>query len=119
MDRMKTARNVAIIAVIAAAVAFLPGGGRAANAFEAALMVGFGLGFGYVGLRFYRENRISIHSLGDRHRALLYGGLALLLFAWIARARMWQSSGSELLWFVLLGLAGFALLDVFRRWRSY
>ena len=89
MDRMKTARNMAIIVVIAAAVYFLPGGGRAASAFEAALWVAFGVGFGYLGLRFYREHRISIHSLGDRHRALLYGGLALGFFAWAcARAHV-------------------------------
>jgi hypothetical protein len=119
MDRTKTVRNVALIAVIAAAVAFLPGGGRAASAFEAALLVGFGVGFGYIGMRFYREQRISIHSLGDRHRLMLYGGLALVLFEWIARTRMWQTSGGELLWFVLLAFALFALLDVFRRWRSY
>ena len=35
MDRLKTVRNIAIVALIAAAVEFLPGGGRAAEAFAA------------------------------------------------------------------------------------
>ena len=74
-------RNVAIVLAIAAAVYFLPGGGRAASTFEAALWVAFGLGVGYLGLRLYREHRIALHSLGDRHRALLYGAVALAVFA--------------------------------------
>ena len=119
MDRKKTARNLAIIAAIAAAVAFVPAGGRAAEAFSAALGVGFALGFGLIGLRFYREHRISIHSLGDRHRALLYAGLSVALFAVAARGRMWLTGVWEFVWFVLVGFAVYALVAVFQRWRSY
>jgi hypothetical protein len=119
MDRMRTVRNVAIVVVIAAAVAFLPGGGRAASAFEAALWVAFGVGFGYLGLRFYREQRISINSLGDRHRALLYIGIALGVFVWAARARMWQTGFGEFVWFLLVGFAAYSLLEAYRRWRAY
>jgi hypothetical protein len=119
MDRMRTLRNVAIIAAIAAVVAFLPGGGRAASAFEAALWVAFGVGFGYLGLRFYRERRVSIHSLGDRHRALLYAGLALGVFVWAARRRMWETGMGEFAWFLLLGFVAYALMEVYRRWRAY
>ena len=66
MERARTARNVAIVALIAAAVFVLPGGGRAANTFEAVLVVGFGAGIAYLGLRLYRENRVALYSLGDR-----------------------------------------------------
>jgi len=119
MERWRVARNIAIILVIAAAVQFLPGGGHGASAFEAALWSAFGLGFGYLGLRMYREHRVSIHSLGDRHRALLYAGVALVFFEWAARSRMWQTGSGELAWFVLAAFAVYALLEVFRRWRAY
>jgi hypothetical protein len=119
MDQMRTARNVAIIVAIAAAVYVLPGGGRVAHGFEAALWVAFGVGFGYIGLRVYRERRVWVHSLGDRHRALLYGGIALGFFAWGARARMWQTSTGELAWFVLVLFVAYAFMEVFRRSRSY
>ncbi len=119
MDRMRTARNVAIVVVLAALVAFLPGGGRAAAGFESALWVAFGVGFAYVGLRFYRERRVSLYGLGDRHRALLYGGLALALFLWIARSRMWETGLGELAWFVMLGGVAYALMEVYRHSRSY
>lgn len=118
-DSLKTARNLAILALIAAAVYFLPGGGRAASTAEALLYVGFGVAIGYIGLRLYREQRVSIYGLGDRYRGLLYGAIALGLFLWMARARMWQTGVGELLWFVLLGGAVYALVAVVRRWRAY
>jgi hypothetical protein len=119
MERMKTARNVAIIVAIAAAVYVLPGGGRAARTFESALWVAFGVGIGYLGIRLYREHRISLHSLGDRHRGMLYGAVALAVFAYAARARMWHTGLGELVWFVLVGLVVYALLEVYRYSRTY
>ena len=118
-EQLKTARNVAILLAIAAAVYFIPGGGRAANTFEAALLVAFGVGIGYFGLRMYREHRVALYSLGDTHRALLYGAVALAVFEWVARARMWQTGAGELGWFVLLGITVYALLTVYRQWRAY
>ena len=119
MDALKTTRNVAIVVVIAAAVYLLPGGGRVASTFEAALFVAFAVGIGYVGLRAYRENRVALHSLGDRNRGLLYGALALGFVAVAARGRMWQTGLGELVWFVLLGVVVYALVLVYRTWRAY
>jgi hypothetical protein len=119
MESLKTARNVAIVLLIAAAVYFLPNGGRAANTFEALLWVAFGVGIGYLGLRAYREYRVALHSLGDRHRGLLYGAVAAAVFAYAARARMWQTGIGELLWFALAALIIYLLLEVYRHWRAY
>jgi hypothetical protein len=119
MENLKTARNVAIIGVIALAVFLVPGGGRAANTFEAALLTAFALGIGYLGVRMYRENRVALHSLGDRHRALLYGAVAAGVFVILGRSRMWATGFGELLWFVLLGLIVYSLLAVYRHWRAY
>lgn len=118
-DSLKTVRNVAIIVAIAAAVYFIPGGGRAASTFEAVLWVAFGLGIGYLGLRLYREHRVALHGLGDHHRGLLYGAVALAVFEWMARSRMWETGFGELAWFVLLGGLIYALLEVFRHSRAY
>ena len=132
--QLKTARNVAIILAIAAAVYFIPGGGRAASTFEAALWVAFALGIGYLALRMYREHHIALYGLGDRHRGLLYGAAALGVFVWIVRKRMWyalQVRGGEIVqvhrwdgvgefvWFVLVGLVVYSLLIVYRHARSY
>lgn len=119
MDRMRTLRNIAIVALIAAAVQFLPGGGQVASAFGAALWVLFAAGFGYFAYRFYRERRLSLYSLGQRYRALLYGGLALAFFAAAGKSRMWETSLGELVWFVLVALAVYALLAVYRFSHTY
>jgi hypothetical protein len=118
-DRLKTARNVAIVALIAAAVYLLPSGGQAANTFEALLYIGFGVAIGYIGLRVYRENRVALYGLGDRYRGLLYGAIALGVLLWMSRVRMWGTGIGELLWFVLVAGIVYALIVLVRRWRAY
>ncbi len=118
-DSVKTARNVAIVLLIAAAVQFLPGGGRAANTFGAALSVMFALGLGYMGVRLYREHRMDIYGLGDRNRALLYGALGVGLVTAAAKPRMWQTGFGEFVWFVLIGMVIYTLIAVYRFARAY
>ena len=119
LEPWKTARNVAIILAIAAAVYFIPGSSRATSTVEAVLWVGFGIAIGYLGLRLYREHRVSLHGLGDRHRALLYGAIAVGVFAVEARGRMWETGFGELAWFVLIALVIYALMEVYRYSRTY
>jgi hypothetical protein len=119
MDRTRTARNVAIVALIAAAVYLIPGGGRAASTFEGVLLVGFGVGFAYLGLRLYREYRVTLYGLGDRYRAMLYGAVALVAFLVIGQKHLWRTGLGELAWFALALLALYGFMAVYRRWRSY
>jgi hypothetical protein len=118
-EGMKNARNIAIVVLIAAAVYLLPSGGQVAHTFEALLYIGFGVAIGYIGLRFYREQRVTLHSLGDLHRGLLYGSIALAVFLWMSYSRMWHTGVGELLWFVLAAGFVYALVMVFHRWRAY
>jgi hypothetical protein len=120
-ERAKLARNVAIVAIIAAVVFFVPGGGQAASTVEAILLIGFGVGFGYLGLRMYREYRVTVHGLGDRHRAILYGSLALAAFEVAGYSRMVHHSRTivALLWFALLLVVLYGAMVVYRHWRSY
>lgn len=119
MNRAKNLRNAAIVLLIAAGAYAIPGGGRAAYTFEAIVLVLFGVAIGYLGLRFFREYRVSLHSLGDRHRALLYGAIALGYVVVMGQKRMWQTSLGELLWFVAVGLVVYAVIVVWRHARSY
>jgi hypothetical protein len=119
MSRTVLARNIVILLAIAAVVEFVPGGSRGAATIEAVIWAAFAAALGWIGIRLYREHRIALHSLGSNHRALLYGGVALGAFLLAARSRMWASGGGELIWFVLLGVAVYALVVVYRFWRSY
>jgi hypothetical protein len=119
MDRLRVARNVAIIALIAAAVEFLPGGGRVATTFSDTLWVVFAAGLAYFAYRLYREHRITLYSLGDRHRALLYGALAVGFITAAAQPRMWRTGFGELAWFALIGVTVYTLIAVYRYSRTY
>lgn len=116
---MKIARNVGILLLLAAAVAFLPGGGRAAATFATILGVAFAVGLAYAGLWFYRQHRVDIYSLGDRRRGLLYGAIGVGAVTLAAQARMWETGFGELVWFVLLGLVVYTLFALYRYSRSY
>lgn len=119
MDRLRIARNVAIVALIAAAVEFLPGGGRAVEAFAAALWVVFAAGLAYFAYRLYRERHVDLYGLGDRHRAMLYGAIAVVFVTAAARSRMWQTGLGEFIWFALIGVSIYTLLVVYRYSRTY
>jgi hypothetical protein len=118
-DRTKTLRNVAILLVLAAAVAFLPGGGRVANTFSTVLGVAFAGGLAYAGYWFYRQHRVDIYGLGENRRALLYGAIGVGVVTLAAKARMWETGFGELVWFVLLGLVVYTLFALYRYSRSY
>jgi len=119
MERFKTARNIAIIALIAAAIFLIPGGGQAATTVGGVLQVAFGLAIAFIALRFYRERRVAIHGLGDRHRALLYGALAVAMMLALAKIRLWETGLGELVWFIVAGGVVYALIAVYRQWRAY
>lgn len=115
----KTALNVAIVLAIAAAVDFLPAGGRVVNTFVAVLTVAFAGGLAYMGAQTYRERRVDVHSLGDRHRALLYGALAVGMLMIAAKDRMWLTGFGEFVWFVVVGMVVYTLIAVYRFARTY
>ena len=62
----------------------------------------------------YREHRVALHGLGDRHRGMLYGAVALGVFVVMARGACGRRAFGELAWFVLVGLVVYALMAVYR-----
>ena len=112
-------RNIAIVVLIAAAVYALPGGGTAAGVAAAIISVGFAVSIWFGLVYVYRTFRTTIYSLGDRHRAMLYGGLASILFLGASANRFFDSAGLTFVWFAILGAAAYALIATFRHWREY
>ncbi len=115
----KTARNVLILVAIAALVAFLPGGGDTAGLVLALLSIGITVAFVLLGIRFYRENRVAIFSLGDRHRALAYGSIAAIVVALAGRVKLTQTGLGSLVLVVLIAGALGAAYAVFKHYREY
>jgi len=116
---MATARNIGIILLLAAAVAFLPGGGTTAGLIGGILSTLIMVSLVFFAFRFYREHRVELDGLGDRWRGLLYGAIAAVVLALAALPRLKDTSGGTLVVVVLLGGAAYAFYAVWRRYREY
>jgi hypothetical protein len=114
-----TARNVGIIALVALAVAVLPGGSRAANFLLAVLSLGFIAAIGLLGYRVYMEQRFTLWSMSTQHRTLLYGGITVAAMTLIATSRLWDSGFGTVMWIVLLGGSALAVYHAWTESRRY
>jgi hypothetical protein len=115
----KVLRNILIVVAVAAAVAFIPGGGKTAAFVSSLLGTAIALAFVLFGARFYRENRVAIFSLGDRYRGLLYGAIAAVVLALAGRSKLLDTGAGTLVFFLLLFGAVAALYAVWQHHRSY
>jgi hypothetical protein len=113
------ARNLGIIALVALVVVVLPGGSTAANFVLAILSLGFIAAIGLLGYRLYMENRFTLWSMSTKHRALLYGGIAVATATLIATSRLWQGGFGVVMWFVLLGGSALAVYHAWTESRRY
>jgi len=120
-DRTTHIRNFAIVLALALAVWLLPGGGTGAAIIENIFSVLFLGGAFFFGYRFYMEHRDSILGLEERQRAILYGAIALALFAIVATTRLWRDLAllGGMLWMLMLGAAGWAIYSVWRNYKTY
>jgi multisubunit Na+/H+ antiporter MnhB subunit len=114
-----TVRNVAIVLVLAAAVAFIPGGGQTAGLVGAILSTLIMVSLVFFAYRFYRDHRMELDGLGDRWRGLLYGAIGAVVLALAALPRLSDSSGGTLVVVVVLGGAAYAFYMVWRHYREY
>ncbi|MBV9801770.1 MAG: hypothetical protein JO130_01205 [Solirubrobacterales bacterium] len=114
-----TVRNVLIVLVIAALVALVQGGVTAANvAIQAVTLLFLGTIVWFLSLA-YRERRLSLYSLGDGRRAMLYVALGVGTLTLTATSRLWATPAGSVAWLVLLAGAAYALFAVVWSARKY
>ena len=116
---MATVRNVGIVLLLAAGVAFLPGGGTTAGLIGGILSTLIMVSLVFFAYRFYRDHRLELDALGDRWRGLLYGAIGVVVLALAALPRLQNTSGGTLVVIVLLGGAAYAFYAVWRHYREY
>ncbi len=116
---LRTARNVAIIMVIAAPVAFLPAGTTTAQVLGRALFILFSVLVVLFAGRFYLEHRAEIFGIGDRDRLLAYASIGAVVLALAGRPTWGHSSIGTAAFVALVAFAVVSLYGVYRRWRAY
>jgi hypothetical protein len=116
---LATARNIAIIFIIAALVVLIPGGGTGASVAVQAVYLVFLGSLGWFASLMYRQHRTTLYSLGDRRRAILYVAVGVAAVVLTGTAKLWQTSGGQVAWLVLLGAAIYAVIAVVWSARRY
>ena len=110
---LKTVRNIAIIAAIALGVAVLPRGNDVAELALAILSLAFIAAIGFLGYRLYMENKFTLWSMSDRHRAQFYAGFTVAFMTLTATNRLLGEGFGTVVWLALL--AG-SVLAVYNAW---
>ena len=112
-------RNVLIVLAIAAVVALVQGGRTAANvAIQAVILVFLGTLVWFAVLT-YRERRLTLYSLGDGRRALLYVALGVATLTLTATSKLLGSGAGSVAWLLLLAGSAYAVFAVLWSARKY
>ncbi len=117
-SKLATARNIAIILVLAAALDFLPGGGTTATVTIDVIWLAMLSLLAWAGWRFYRSREIELFSLATRTRVVLYGSIALIALVLTATARLRATPLGTAAWIVALVLGVYGIIFVVREQRQ-
>lgn len=116
---VKNVRNVGIIMVLAFVVAFLPGGGNLASAVWTAMTMALLAGIAWMVYALSRENQLTLATLDDKRRAILYGAIGMLALLIAGADRLFSTGGGTLLWIVLLAASIAAIWKVWMEANTY
>jgi predicted membrane channel-forming protein YqfA (hemolysin III family) len=116
---LATARNIAIVLVLAALVALIPGGGTGATVAIQAVSLAFVATLGWFASVMYRQHRSTLYSLGDRRRALLYVALGVAAVTLTGTTRLWNTPAGSVAWLLLIGGALYTVFAIFWAARRY
>lgn len=105
--------------LLALVVAFLPGGGNMAEAVLTALTMALLAGIAWMVYTVSRENQLTLSTLSDGRRAILYGAVGMLILLVAGNDKMFQTGGGTLLWILLLALSVAAIWKVWMDANSY
>jgi hypothetical protein len=117
---VKTARNFAIIALVALLLVVIPGGGPALDVTLTVLSIAFFVAIALLGVRLYREYSFAIESLSTRDRLVLYASIGLAFLTFTATQRLFDLGGlGALAWIFLLAAASYGVFWVYLSSRRY
>src|SRR3954451_945665 len=105
--------------LLALGVAFIPGGGNAAAAVITALTMALLAGIAWMVYTLSRENQLTLATLSDGRRALLYGAMGMLALLIAGSDKLFATGGGTLLWILLLAVSVAAIWKVWMDASSY
>ena len=115
----KNVRNVLIIAALAGLVVALDRGGHGLNTAIQAVSLLFLAALGWFAMIMYRQHRSDLYALGEKRRTILYVALGIGALTLTATTKLWATAAGELVWFVLIVGAAYAVFNVVWSARKY
>lgn len=116
---VRNLRNAAIVMLLALLVAFAPAGGNAADAILTAITMGFLAAIAWTAFVLSRQNQLTLATLSDGRRAILYAALGLIVLMIAASDEMFSSGGGTLAWILLMGASIAAIWRVWVEANTY
>jgi hypothetical protein len=116
---VRNLRNIAIVMLLALVVAFAPAGGNAAEAILTAITMGFLAAIAWALYVLSRQNQLTLATLSDVRRAILYGALGLIALLVAGSDEMFETGMGTLAWILLLGAAVAAIWRIWVEASSY
>ncbi len=110
---MRTARNVAIVMLLALGVAFAPAGGNVVDTILTAITMGFLAGIAWMLYTLSRQNQLTLATLTAGRRAVFYAAFGMIALLIAGTDKLFSTGGGTLLWIVLLGAS---LAAIWRIW---
>lgn len=99
--------------LLALLVAFLPSGDNFADALLAALTMWLLAGLSWMVYTVSRERQLTLATLSDGRRAILYGAVGLIALLIAGSDKMFATGGGTLLWLLLFAAA---IAAIWRVW---
>lgn len=112
-------RNIGILVLLAAIVAFAPAGGEGADLVARILNAVFIVVLVLILGTLYRQYRGEIFGLGDQWRLALYTAIGLAIVTVSITGRMWDTGAGAILWVAIIGACSYTLYVIWQRYRSY
>jgi len=116
---VRTLRNVAIVMGLALVVAFVPGGGNAADALLTAITMAFLTAIAWTVYVLSRQNELTLASLSDGRRAVLYGALGLIALLIAGSDELFSTGLGTLAWLCLLAASVAAIWRIWVEANTY
>lgn len=105
--------------LLAFGVAFVPAGGNAAETILTAITMGFLAGIAWTLYVLSRENQLTLATLTDGRRAILYGAFGVLALLVAGTDKLFDTGGGTLLWLLLLAASIAAIWRVWAEANTY
>jgi hypothetical protein len=105
--------------LLALGVAFLPGGGNVAAAVLTALTMALLAGIAWMLYIVSRENQLTLATLTDGRRAILYGAIGMLALLIAGSDKLFETGGGTVLWIALLAASVAAIWKVWMEANTY